>query len=397
MDKKWQSANRWLHGQDQTLTSLEHGGDTPREVLEIMDEDRKLKPTETIGALFTDTPTNGIIHVLVQLPEHTRKRSRLTSQVEISDFNNGDFDLGESPAKRKQVMPVATEQAQAFKYATLVGDCITSRHNVALPYPNEKVEKVFVRQCYRDIFDLFLDKIAGGRSFFGISGTPGIGKSLFFVYILYRLAHDPLSPFKPKRICYQVKDTFLLFDMEEYSVRLIASAAVPILLDDLSTLSLYVIDGQDSTPLNSTCVTLFIASPQSSTYQHYERHKNAVEWFFPVWTLDELHQCRKVCFPHVGKNSLDDRYRICGGVARSIFHDDGREILRRINAALEDVNAIICVRNIGCPTAISTAHELVHTIVKEYEFDHVDIASNYVGEQLWIKYAAQMLLNLCGV
>ncbi|KAH9095460.1 hypothetical protein Ae201684P_014527 [Aphanomyces euteiches] len=172
MDKKWhKSVNRWLNGQDQTLTSLEHGGDTPREVLEIMDKDRKLKPTETIGALFTDTPTNGIIHVLVQLPQHTRKRSRPTSQVEISDFNNGDFDLGESPAKRKQVMPVATEQAQAFKYATLVGDCITSRHNVALPYPNGKVEKIFVRQCYRDIFDLFLDKIAGGRSFFGISGT----------------------------------------------------------------------------------------------------------------------------------------------------------------------------------------------------------------------------------
>ena len=65
--------------------------------------------------------------------------------------------------------------------------------------------------------------------------------------------------------------------------------------------------------------------------------------------------------------------------------------------ALEDSNAVRDVRNIGMPTKIfHTSHTLLHMIVSRdglYNFLYVDIASRYVGEQLWIHHSAQMKLN----
>ena len=56
------------------------------------------------------------------------------------------------------------------------------------------------------------------------------------------------------------------------------------------------------------------------------------------------------------------------------------------------------VHNIGIPTKIfATTHTLLHIIVSRdglYQFTHVDIASKYVGEQLWKLHSAQMIMNL---
>jgi hypothetical protein len=128
------------------------------------------------------------------------------------------------------------------------------------------------------------------------------------------------------------------------------------------------------------------------------KQKKAQEWFLPVWTLDELEGCRRSCYPDFSVDTLNNRYRVFGGAARSVFHPDGTKIFRDFRASLEDADAVKSVRNIGKPTGIfPTAHMLLHVIVTydgKYEFQHVDIASKYVGEQLWAKHSAQMVLNL---
>jgi hypothetical protein len=66
--------------------------------------------------------------------------------------------------------------------------------------------------------------------------------------------------------------------------------------------------------------------------------------------------------------------------------------------ALNYVDAVKGVRCVGMPTNIfSTTHTLLHIIVsnhQDYRFSHVDIASQYVGEQLWIRHSRQMIVNL---
>jgi hypothetical protein len=82
------------------------------------------------------------------------------------------------------------------------------------------------------------------------------------------------------------------------------------------------------------------------------------------------------------------------GVAR--FKFDIRS--EAMEEALADVDAVKGVRNIGIPTRIfATSHTLLHMIVLSeglYKFLHVDIASKYVGGQLWIRHSAQMITNL---
>lgn len=54
---------------------------------------------------------------------------------------------------------------------------------------------------------VLLRRICDDSLVFGIFGTPGIGKSLFFVYILYRICVVKDSTWKPKRIVYQCGNT----------------------------------------------------------------------------------------------------------------------------------------------------------------------------------------------
>ncbi|KAF0716009.1 Aste57867_3077 [Aphanomyces stellatus] len=267
------------------------------------------------------------------------------------------------PPSKKQRILVSSVLFKAFKNATLDGQCIISADGMLLPYPNEQLQKIFVRTCYDDIFTLFQIKIQDGRKNFGISGTPGIGKSLFFVYILYRLVTQQ-SSFKPKRIVYQTALEIRIFDLEVCSVCGVERTDIWNLVEDPGTF--YIIDGKDSVPVPSLCVVLFIASPRSVQYQEFVKQRKAQEWFLPVWTLNELYKCREECYPHFNITTLDDRYRIFGGVARPAFHPDGAKMFDGMNASLADVNAVQSVRNIATPTRIyQTAHMLLHIIVSD--------------------------------
>ncbi|KAG9416836.1 hypothetical protein AC1031_001228 [Aphanomyces cochlioides] len=194
------------------------------------------------------------------------------------------------------------------------------------------------------MYALLVDKIENGDKAFGISGTPGIGKSLFFAYILYRLVHRQSFRVSFKRIIYQTGLEFEMFDLENFIVFAEESFGLQNLLDDRDTF--YIIDGMKSVPVSSSCSVLYIACPQSKEYKEFVKQRKAKEWFMPVWTLSELDACRKSCYPRFDMKTLDDRYRIFGGIART---DDGN-----------------------------------------YQFECVDIASKYVGEQLWQKQSKEL-------
>ena len=108
---------------------------------------------------------------------------------------------------------------QSFKNAQLVNGCIVSENNSLLPYPQDEIQRLFVRTCSEDEFKLFLGQVQRGTKSFAISGTPGIEKSLFFVYILFQILKNQQSgEWKPKRIVYHSNTSFQCFDLENYTV-----------------------------------------------------------------------------------------------------------------------------------------------------------------------------------
>ncbi|KAI9326584.1 hypothetical protein BDR26DRAFT_809484, partial [Obelidium mucronatum] len=160
----------------------------------------------------------------------------------------------------------------------------------------------------------------------------------------------------------------------------------------------YILDGRTTEWLSSSCITLFIASPRSELYKDFVKQKKAREWYFPVWSSVELISCRNSCYSGLPMTELCERLRIYGGIARYIFDPDYSKIPNGVVPALADLNAVQSVRSLGASTSVfQTTHTLIHIIVSDdglYQFKCVDIASKYIGEQLWEKHAAQMILNL---
>jgi hypothetical protein len=53
------------------------------------------------------------------------------------------------------------------------------------PYPSDlDLRALLLRQCYLEVFDLLVQSVSKKKKL-AISGTPGIGKSLFFIYMLW--------------------------------------------------------------------------------------------------------------------------------------------------------------------------------------------------------------------
>jgi hypothetical protein len=290
-----------------------------------------------------------------------------------------------------------TTQLQSFANAQLVDECLQSPDDALLPYPQTKIKKIYIRKCYEDVFELFLKNIE--LESFAISGTPGIGKSLFFVYILHRLMKDfkrKTLPLKPNRIVYHIQNTYKCFDLEQQTVSIITKLEAEVLVRE--TDSLYIVDGR-TISVQPACISLYIASPRSDFYKDFVKQKTATEWYFPVWTREELQSCHCKCYSDLPIETLKERYLVYGGVARLVFYKDySKNRPKTMEVALADVDAVKGVRNIGDLTNIfSVTHTLLHIIVSNdglYQFTHVDIASKYVGEQLWIRHSAEMLTNL---
>ena len=287
-----------------------------------------------------------------------------------------------------------TSQLKSLVHAEIENGIIKTEGNF-FPYPQVKANRMLIRKCYVDVFDLLIEQILAGRENFAISGTPGIGKSFFFIYILFRFVSvKSTSPWRPQRILYQLDETFECFDLEKLIVLSIDNREAKMLSRLPGTL--YIPDGRKSGDLVLSCYVLFISSPRPDNYNDFVKMKSAEEWYFPVWTWDEIQQCRIACHSQLTLENALKRFKIYGGNARKVFHHDYAKIPTGIIPAIEDAKPLIMCRTLLGPTsAFESSHLLFHIMVTDdYKMLHVDIASRYVGLKLLEKYYLTLMLNL---
>ena len=94
-------------------------------------------------------------------------------------------------------------QAQVDKRGILT----LPRNTTFLGNPKQK-DCLYVRKCYRQLYDDIVERTTRGASPASrmvITGTPGIGKSQFALYCLWRLSQDG------KTVLYQLADTIYHF------------------------------------------------------------------------------------------------------------------------------------------------------------------------------------------
>ena len=106
----------------------------------------------------------------------------------------------------------------------------------------------------------------------------------------------------------------------------------------------------------------------------------------PVWSLDELLDCRELCYDMLTQEVVEDRYRRYGGIARNVFWEPRQ--LPSLEGALANGNACKCIRAVHDLSRMSTSsHILLHISVDEnLPFTaYLVLASRYVGNRLFTK------------
>eukprot|EP00474_Spongospora_subterranea_P006274 CRZ06732.1 hypothetical protein [Spongospora subterranea] len=223
---------------------------------------------------------------------------------------------------------------------------------------------LFVRQSYVDISALILEHISTSTlaTRFALSGSPGVGKSCFFFFLLFSISRRSTS--SKFRVLYQLKSEFHLFSPDA-PVLDINPENVSKLLQQSDII--YIVDGLDhNSPRVSWCHTIFISSARNEEYLSWCKQNRPRTYMFPVWSMSEVLVCRQYCYPDLDISVIEHRFRLLGGNARYIFGRD--DYLFHLNAALQSANATLALKSAGSSrTDYPIAQMLFHAIVGDYD------------------------------
>jgi hypothetical protein len=176
-------------------------------------------------------------------------------------------------------------------------------------------DKIYVRRCYRDLYELAATdmlNLTSKRSVTLFTGVPGIGKSLFLVYFIYRFLSDERFP--DKRFA-------LEFDRGEYNMfEPIGSAGNTFKKTTLDAKCVHPKDflllcdiREPTEPTSAAKWTLIFSSPDPQRYKEMMKASDARQFTMPTWSESELR------FLAPDNDGWLDAFCTFGGVPRHVF------------------------------------------------------------------------------
>jgi len=168
---------------------------------------------------------------------------------------------------------------------------------------------LFVRKAYLDLVDIiFGQNTANEDRKYCVTGTPGTGKACFCYFLLYWCAKNN------RRVVVSIRrpSVYLTFNCESDQVD--ASQTVPLdLLGD--PLTIWLADAVAPDPAYGP--TVLTTSPNKEIYQDFIR-RGASYLYMPVWTLDELRSCKRLCNMRVTDEEIVARFNMSVSIPRSL-------------------------------------------------------------------------------
>jgi hypothetical protein len=185
----------------------------------------------------------------------------------------------------------------------------------------DHVDKIYIRRAYEDLFALISKDLNPANPQdrlhrFTITGTPGIGKSIFIFYLFWRLANEETV----KAVIFRREgelgciyvfqhdgcwETFDYDDLDE-------------LLDDPATW--YLVDSYVNRPAEVKAITIFVTPVKLQHDMCFSYSAAAQPYYLPVWSLEELKVAASLSRTRV--KEVEERYSFIGGIPRYIFDKD---------------------------------------------------------------------------
>lgn len=230
----------------------------------------------------------------------------------------------------------------------------------------------YIRDCYKVYYDLITACLNSGKYFYlTIVGTPGTGKSLFYLYVFrrYRLEHPDVTivaaAFDKERV---------LMDCWVYEAgkdRVCFDKTIP----DIDG-ALYLYDGPPLQCPRSPNKMVCFTCPNYRWMDKYARETCHVCLWFPAWTYDELLEANEVCELQLSEDTLRNRFNFFGGSARyclsfdSISVSNARTALESKILLIDSLDKLsVCLRGGEGNDALS--HQLFHShpgVVEAFPF-----------------------------
>jgi hypothetical protein len=224
--------------------------------------------------------------------------------------------------------------------------------------PSTSLKKLYIRESYRTIASSIMTKEVNKAI---ITGTPGIGKSLFLIYLLWKLVKDKkrvLFIYHPYNIYYDGNGGVSQFAGGE----LPADKDYSFWNDTLWCL----FDAKDKKDADlghlpyALCTFVVSTSPRRDLVNDFKKPPVPQVFYMPLWTKDELAKIAPL-FPMA--SGWSDRFVILGGIPRHVLEVTTQPPTQIIEAACRVCTLDECITATGIQSTVTEKSQIVHSLV----------------------------------
>ena len=244
--------------------------------------------------------------------------------------------------------------------------------------PSSTLKRLYIRESY----EIIASTIKPGLNKSIITGTPGIGKSLFLIYLLWSLVKAGkrvLFFYHPDTIYYDGQGG--VFDLENVP----SKRDRAFWMDDLWCLfdAKYKKEEHLIALPCEHCTFVLSMSPKRQMINDFKKPPEPDVFYMPLWSETELKTIAPF-FP--AAINWRDRFVILGGIPRYVLEATRREPTELLHAACQRCSLNECINSIGTGSTIEDTSKVVHFLV------HITSAPPFTESS--VCYASQTALDI---
>ena len=247
---------------------------------------------------------------------------------------------------------------------------------------------IYVRAAYEE---LHAELNRRSKQQYVVIGNPGIGKSCFALYVLYKaLKNKTRVVFQHQRT-----DTIYYFDPLEskaYKVNNGRACDYLISISPISSIFMIVLQRHPHVLCSPKNMVVF-SSPNHSNYADVLKD-GALKIYMPVWSIEEIDHLHLKSYRSIPADHVKHYYDVFSGIHRYIIGDGDKEVAKSRQNDLEtycDAFTIEMLYQLGMQQfRAEYSHLLFHLVTTkkddgshDYSSRSMDFASQFVAEHIY--------------
>ncbi|KAG2428463.1 hypothetical protein HXX76_011582 [Chlamydomonas incerta] len=236
---------------------------------------------------------------------------------------------------------------------------------VCFPASTAKLHQLLRRTCYDTAFTKMQDCLASGIQRFLVLGTPGIGKSVFLLDLLHRLACMRRTVVFLSSLTYPSALLFQPAAADGYGGGVFAADNPIEFEEELNDPNTWLLcDSIEFAHVEA--ITVMASSPRAGAYNRFAKTNHVELWMGP-WSLEEIRaaRCLEPYRATVDGETVERLYKTWGGIPRYVLETaKNPSMQRKLDNALASSDLPAVLRSVKqIEAAPAASHKLLHVQV----------------------------------